>query len=271
MQLRKNLVCCHQNDKSIAEYTYELQDLFNIIGNISEQDQVLKFWNSARPSIQKELWRNKLNPELSSWGEVVAQAEIIEIADNIAERRDRRAGQSSQMAGTALGSGAGNAKGRSQATDAGSSARAVTFGSQRKAQDRHHHKHTPGTRDGQSRGGTPYPREGTPASSWKGKSKSISTPPNGPAGYSKKFTHKTTQLSEKELAEYRAAGRCFNCGKEGHMSRNFPDNDMVKSQGRGPPGASSFSVEPVPLTDTDSDEQPEVLDSLPQGAMIRTG
>ena len=105
MQLRKNLARCHQNDKTVAEYTHELQELFNMIGNVPEQDQVLKFWNSARPSIQRELWRNKLNPELSSWRKVVAQAEIIEIAENVAERRDRKSGQTLQTSGTASGSG----------------------------------------------------------------------------------------------------------------------------------------------------------------------
>jgi hypothetical protein len=67
------------------------------------------------------------------------------------------------------------------------------------------------------------------------------------------------------VAEYRAAGRCFNCGQEGHMSRNCPDNASVKSQGQGPPGASSFNVEPI--LETDSEGQPEVLDSLPLGAI----
>ena len=61
-----------------------------MIGNIPKQDQVLKFWNSARLSIQKELWRNKLNLELSSWRKVVAQAEIIEIAENVAESWDQK-------------------------------------------------------------------------------------------------------------------------------------------------------------------------------------
>lgn len=72
MQLCKTLAHCYQNDKSVAEYTHELQNLFNMIGSIPKQDQVLKFWNSARPSIRKELWQNKLNPELSSWKDVVA-------------------------------------------------------------------------------------------------------------------------------------------------------------------------------------------------------
>ena len=198
----------------------------------------------------------------------MAQAEIIEIADNMAEKRDRKAGQPSQMAGAASGSGGSNSKGRNQATNASSSAQAVTFGFQQRTRDKRCHKGTPGARDGQSRGGTLYPREGTPASSWKGKSKSVSVPPGGPSGYNKKYARKTPQLPEKELAEYQAAGHCFNCGKEGHMSRNCPDNDTIKSQGRGPPGASSFNVEPMPFTESDLDEQPEVLDSLPLGAMF---
>ena len=268
MQLRKTLARCHQNDKSVAEYAYELLDLFNMIGNVSEQDQVLKFWNSSRPSIQRELWKNKLNPELSSWEDVVTQAEIIEIAENVADRRDRRPGQSSQIAGAASGSGMNNPKGKSRATDTGGSARAVTFGSQHRSRDKRHRKRPHDTRDGQSRGGTPYSREGTPAGPWKGKFKNVSVPPSGPSSNNKKFVRKGPQLSEKEIAEYRAAGRCFNCGKEGHMSRNCPDSNTVKSQGRGPPGASSFNLEPVHLSETDSDDQPEILDSLPLGAMF---
>ena len=125
MQLRKTLARCHQNDKSVAEYTHELQELFNMIGDVPKQDQVIKFWNGARPAIQKELWKSKLNPELSSWRKVVSLAEIIEIADNVAERRDRKSGQTSQPQGTTTGSSGG--KHRHPHTDASGSVRAVTF------------------------------------------------------------------------------------------------------------------------------------------------
>ena len=90
MQLRKKLAKCHQNEKTVAEYLHELHELYNMIGNVSERDRVLKFWNGSRPIIQKGLWRDNLNPETSSWSEVIAQAEIIEISENVAERRDKR-------------------------------------------------------------------------------------------------------------------------------------------------------------------------------------
>ena len=186
MQLRKTLARCHQNDKSIAEYTHELQDLFNMIGDIPEQDRVLKFWNSARPSIQKELWKNKLNPELSSWRKVVAQAEIIEIAENVAERRDRTKPNHS---GAPSGAGGGNLKGKNAQVDG--SVRAVTFGSRRRSHGKPH-KRNQNPQGGQSKGGTPNSRGGTPSE--KGKSGLV--PPN--SHHKEKLTRKTHMLSDYE-------------------------------------------------------------------------
>ena len=99
MQLRRTLTRCHQNEKSVAEYTHELTELFNMIGDIPEHDQVLKFWNGSQPIIQKGLWRDTLNPKTLSWARVVSQAKIIEISENVAERWDCKAGPSSQSAG----------------------------------------------------------------------------------------------------------------------------------------------------------------------------
>ena len=55
------------------------------------------------------------------------------------------------------------------------------------------------------------------------------------------------------------------------MSRNCPDNAVVKSSGRGPSGTSTFNVEPVFYEDTDRDGYVEVLDSLPLGALSLGG
>lgn len=117
MQLRKTLARCHQNDKSVAEYTHELNELFNMIGDIPERDKVLKFWNGSRPIIQKGLWRDNLNPETSSWARVLAQAEIIEISENVADRRDRKNGLTSQQTGTSGGPGGGLSRSKNRHAD----------------------------------------------------------------------------------------------------------------------------------------------------------
>ena len=90
-----------------------------MIGQVPKQEQVLKFWSSSRPSIQKELWRNKLHPEMSSWNKVVSQAEIIEIAENVSEQlgRDRKTNHPLPASGVALGSGGENSRNRNRPAD----------------------------------------------------------------------------------------------------------------------------------------------------------
>lgn len=55
MQIRWTLAWCHQNERSVAAYAHKLQELFNMIGEMPEQDKVIKFWNGAHPIIQKGL------------------------------------------------------------------------------------------------------------------------------------------------------------------------------------------------------------------------
>ena len=50
-------------EKTVTEYSHKLQKLFNMIGDISEQNQVLRFWNGVKLEIQFGLWRVQLNPE----------------------------------------------------------------------------------------------------------------------------------------------------------------------------------------------------------------
>ena len=51
-----------------------------MIGEEDERTKVTKFWSGLQYKIQRDLWRDKLNPEVSSLKEVVAAAEIVEIA-----------------------------------------------------------------------------------------------------------------------------------------------------------------------------------------------
>jgi len=76
----------------------------------------------------------------------------------------------------------------------------------------------------------------------------------------------TPQLSEKEIAERRAAGRCFRCNESGHLARNCPQGSSVKHSGNKPPGRASFNVELGAIGET-SDSNLEVLESMPLGAI----
>ena len=52
----------HQKpNQTISEHVYELQELFVVIGDITEGLKVIKLWYSLKPSIQKIVWRNGLH------------------------------------------------------------------------------------------------------------------------------------------------------------------------------------------------------------------
>ena len=71
----------------------------------------------------------------------------------------------------------------------------------------------------------------------------------------------TPRLSDKEKAELLALGSCFNCKKPGHLSRNCPQGNIVKSNGNKPPGLTNYNIEFEP----ESSDSIKVLDSLELG------
>jgi len=83
IKLRKKLHTCYQGSKSVRDYLYELNEIWNMIGETDERAKVHKLWFGLRKEIQHDLWRDKLNPEISSLQTIIAGAEIIEIAQSV--------------------------------------------------------------------------------------------------------------------------------------------------------------------------------------------
>ena len=257
------LAHCHQNDKMVAEYTHELQELFNMIGDIPEQDKVIKFWNGSRPVLQKGLWCNNFNPEISTWDEVVNQAKIIKISKNVAEWQNHRVGQptSHGVSRNAHTSG----KIRSNTNHQDRSKKSVTFDADQRSDpwghsycpSQFHSKswHWDNRRAASSTSTSRQPSQGRFNSQGK-----LSVPHIYRTDSHPGIPH----LSEKE--ELQAARKCFICKETGHMSRNCPRWNTVRSNNQKLPGASTFNIELAPAPhESDIDDSVKVLDSLPVG------
>ncbi|RDB29688.1 Retrovirus-related Pol polyprotein from transposon opus [Hypsizygus marmoreus] len=232
MRQREKLRRCFQNEKSVSEFTYELEELYNMIGVISERDQVIKLWDSLIPVIQKGLWREGLNPEVSSWDDVCDAAQVIEIAENIAEGRgNRRGGLGRGGAGSSNGGGfpGGGGGGFPRGSGGGfhgsgtSDRRPSRPGYGRPRDDRG--DRASGSQMGRGSGG----RGGHVGSSTSSRSAPVKK--------------NTVQLSDKDKNELLAAGKCFRCREPGHLSRNCPLGNSFKSgRGGGPPGLAAFHI-----------------------------
>jgi hypothetical protein len=80
---RVRLNNCVQNDKSVTEHISEWEQIYNMIGLEDNQEKVVMLWRSLRADIRQEMYRDKLDPEVSSWDEVTAAAEHAEIILNL--------------------------------------------------------------------------------------------------------------------------------------------------------------------------------------------
>ncbi|KZT17982.1 hypothetical protein NEOLEDRAFT_1050895, partial [Neolentinus lepideus HHB14362 ss-1] len=79
--LRMKIRRCHQDNRTVKEYVFELTELLNMIGTLSKRDKVVKLWGGFNKSIQAKLWdKEDLSPEHSSWETVIRNAERCEIS-----------------------------------------------------------------------------------------------------------------------------------------------------------------------------------------------
>lgn len=240
IQLHKKLQKLYQNDKSVSEYAHELEELFVMIGTISKRERVIKFWNGARASIQQGLWLHRLNPDTATWREVVDQAEIIETAERaVGEFKDRQRSEKKKS---------------------------TPHSNDRSKRSFRHNKRpqfVQGSSTGNHTSNAHAPSGDRP--------RSFNRARGGRSGRSSNFSRSDrpreparkpfSQLSDKEMAERRATGRCFRCNEPGHMSRNCPQGNNISGRGGKPPGLATHNMEFV----EEQSEEPEVLESLPLG------
>src|SRR6266446_7924832 len=186
-----------------------------MIGSVTKRERVLKFWKGIRLQIQKALWRDGLNPEVSTWEEVIEQAEIIEISESVVDPRDKKGKPSNGHGGTSSNDRPPKPKPNNSNNSYRRTSRVPYRGS---GQNRPFNRDDRRPRTDNHPSQAPYSQGNT---FQKGTSQDSS-----------KFKPRTSvELNEKEKAERRAAGLCFGCNQPGHFERNCPRKSSVKSSG----------------------------------------
>ncbi|KAJ3725181.1 hypothetical protein C8R42DRAFT_762911 [Lentinula raphanica] len=141
--------------------------------------------------IQKGLWSEKLNPELSTYNQVASTAELLEIIENIDPEEPKKKTDKSE---------------KSKGAKTGGNTSSVQQSSLGKG---------------------------------NGKNNGRNFKPNNSKPHNQR-----RELTDKEKDEYRASGCCFQCGVQGHMSRQCPEGKSVplSSSSGGPLGIASNHV-----------------------------
>jgi len=206
-----------QNNLTVREYLHELNEMWNTIGERNDQLKVDKFWKGLRWDYQRDLWKDKLNPEVSMLKEVVTAAEVIEILRSVMTGpRENKPGR--RHDGIMVRSAATTPEGMKDTHPKGFRRH------QRGQRGRTHNKP-----------GSSFPKSHTPRTATN----------NTCANYPKRHRTSRPKLSKDEEARCKAEGLCFVCSVTGHFSRNCPQRNKVASSSGGnlPPGVTSYGVD----------------------------
>jgi hypothetical protein len=235
-----------------------------MIGPVDEREKIIKYWNGLRRTIQEGLWRDGYNPVISTWDDVRHAAEIIEIAEKVVQRnqsnqkpRERNGPSGNDSKNKRTESGNGGSQAHSNNNNYKNDNNNGNGNGHKRFQSRNggHNNGSSGNTGGSS--SKEKPKDG-----WKSSS-------NNRDGKSDK--PRPPQLSDKEKADLISVGKCFNCKEPGHLARNCPKINTVKTGGRKPPGLTSFHIG-FDLKEADTlyasiDDEVEVLESLPFGML----
>jgi hypothetical protein len=89
-QMRLKLENFYQKqNQTVSDYVFELQELFSMVGAMPEEMKIIKLWYSLNTKTQRAMWRDGLHPDSSTWDEIVAKAEMVEIANSVIDSRER--------------------------------------------------------------------------------------------------------------------------------------------------------------------------------------
>lgn len=217
----------------------DLDELFTIVGADSTCARVVKLFNGFRPSIRKALLREHMNPEYTSWKDMVRKAKYQEMAENVDIQESNSNGWQSHQSrhnGQTQGNQVDNPKQNTATDGQHKSKNSKSFGGRKT-------HNTNGNQAGSKGCGGHTSQQG------KGGSHNSS--------HKKADYQQTNPLSKEQKSALRNANKCFLCEQEGHFACNCPIKGRAKSSNGKPPGVSTFGIS-IDLEQTEQFRQDSV-------------
>ncbi|KAJ3886641.1 hypothetical protein GG344DRAFT_69499 [Lentinula edodes] len=236
---RRKLERATQGNKSVRDYLAQINNLFSTVGILDEREKVHKLWTSLNANIQKGLWKEKLNPELSTYIEVASTAELIEIMENNITSDSSESEHSS-----------------AQRSESEYSSEEEDDSEIEKVSDSNFYSENHSDED-QSDSKDHSDNESGSDDQYENSEPDDSSDSDHPWNT---IQHRSQRqrLSENERIEYLATGRCFRCGGYGHISRYCPNGYITETSWKNRTadielGMMSFALnEPVSLFENDN-------------------
>ncbi|KAJ3974951.1 hypothetical protein EV361DRAFT_865776 [Lentinula raphanica] len=228
---RRKLVSLQQKNRRVCDHIGIFNDLCNTAGTLDERHKVIFLWDSFDSVITKGLLRMGHTPEISSLEDIIEDAEKVELIENVG--RNGSSNQTESM-GEPKSKGYPNDRSGGRTSSQGKSEGNSGFGRGKPSGNR--------WRNNSERGG--------------GSSNGRKFEPRNPPGRNERTPGSQNRLTEEQKNEYRAAGKCFECGETGHRSRDCPKRNTVKadnSKRSSPPGLATYNLE-FELGKTESNE-----------------
>ncbi|KAJ3791845.1 hypothetical protein GGU11DRAFT_823023 [Lentinula aff. detonsa] len=211
---RRKLVQLQQKGRNVIDHIGFFQDLSNTAGLIDERSLVTILWDSFDPVIIKGLYRNGFTPETCTLSELMDEAELVEMVEGTGKNALPQANSTKNQSS-------------SSKTYNGDGGRWKT----KTEVNEHVHDNNVRTVNKPSNDTKPAPTHRRNTG-------------NGNESSMKKALK--NRLSDREKNEYRAAGKCFECGETTHRARDCPKKTIVRNtdkKSNGPPGLSTHNIE----------------------------